>query len=110
MDTNKLERCIDYFESLLEGYNNCNHSSIGLPPNIAGNDKPTYPQIREKIHLMAEIEETKETMSVLVEEVEEVETVLTEEMEEITTHKEEIVEIKEAERYAFELVISKDSS
>ena len=46
----------------------------------------------------------------LVEEVEEVETVLTEEMEEITTHKEEIVEIKEAERYAFELVISKNNS
>ena len=39
----------------------------------------------------------------LVEEVEEVETVLTEEMEGITTQKEEIVEIKEAERYAIEL-------
>ena len=46
----------------------------------------------------------------LVEEVEEVETVLTEEMEKITAHKEEIVEIKEAERYAFELVISNNNS
>ena len=46
----------------------------------------------------------------LVEEVEEVETVLTEEMEGITTHKEEIVEIKEAERYDFELEISKNNS
>ena len=46
----------------------------------------------------------------LVEEVGEAEMVLIEEMVEITTHKEEIVEIKEEERYAFELEISANSS
>ena len=46
----------------------------------------------------------------LVEEVEEAEMVLTEEMVEVTTHKEEIVEIKEAERYSFELKISTNFS
>ena len=66
-------------------------------------------EIREKTRLMVEIEEIKETTLVPVEEVEEAEMVLTEEMVEVTTHKEEIVEIKEVERYVFELKISTNS-
>ena len=46
----------------------------------------------------------------LIEEVEEAEIVQTEETVEIATHKEEIVEIKEAERYAIELETSKNTS
>ena len=46
----------------------------------------------------------------LIEEVEEAEIVQAEETVEIATHKEEIVEIKEAERYAFELKIWTNSS
>ena len=49
MDTNKTERYIDSLESLLEGYNNSNHSSIGLPPNVAWNNKSTHLKIREKL-------------------------------------------------------------
>ena len=46
----------------------------------------------------------------LIEEVEEAEIVQIEETVEIATHKEEIVEIKEAERYAIELETSKNTS
>ena len=46
----------------------------------------------------------------LIEEVEEAEIVQTEETVEIAMHKEEIVEIKEAERYAIELETSKNTS
>ena len=47
MDTSKAERYINSLESLLEGYNNSNHSSISLPLNVAWNDKPTHMKIRE---------------------------------------------------------------
>lgn len=49
MDTNKTERYIDSLGSILEGYNNSIHSSIGLSPNVAWNNKSTHPQIREKL-------------------------------------------------------------
>ena len=49
MDTNKNERYIDSLESLLEGYTTSSRSSIGLPPNVAWNNKSTHPQIREKL-------------------------------------------------------------
>ena len=49
MDTNKTERYIESSESLRERNNNSNHSSIGLPPNVAWNIKLTNLQIREKL-------------------------------------------------------------
>ena len=51
MDSNKTENYIDSLKSILEGYNNSTHSSIGLPPNIAWSDKSTHPRIREKLQL-----------------------------------------------------------
>ena len=51
MDSNKTENYIDSLGSILEGYNNSTHSSIGLPPNIAWSDKPTHPQTREKLQI-----------------------------------------------------------
>ena len=39
MDTNKTERYIDSLESLLDGYSNSNHLSIGLPANVDWNNK-----------------------------------------------------------------------
>ena len=49
MDTYKTERYLDSLESLLEGYNNAKHSTIGISPNDAWNNKSTHPQIREKL-------------------------------------------------------------
>ena len=51
MDSNKTENYIDSLGSILEGYNNSTHSSIGLPPNIAWSDKSTHPRIREKLQV-----------------------------------------------------------
>ena len=51
MDTYKTERYLDSLESLLEGYNNAKHSSIGISPNDAWNNKSTHPQIREKLQV-----------------------------------------------------------
>ena len=51
MDSNKTENYIDSLGSILEGYNNATHSSIGLPPNVAWMDKSTHPQIREKLQV-----------------------------------------------------------
>ena len=51
MDSNKTENYIDSLKSILEGYNNSTHSSIGLPPNIAWSDKSTHPRIREKLQI-----------------------------------------------------------
>ena len=51
MDSNKTENYIDSLESILEGYNNSTHSSIGLPPNIAWSDKSTHPRIRAKLQI-----------------------------------------------------------
>ena len=49
MDTNKTERYINSLEAILEGYNNAVHSSIGVSPNTAWNDRSTHPKIREKL-------------------------------------------------------------
>ena len=49
MDTNKTEKYINHLESLLQGYNNAVHSSIGTTPNIAWNDRSKHPQIRERL-------------------------------------------------------------
>ena len=51
MDSNKTENYIDSLASILEGYNNATHSSIGVPPNVAWNDKSTHPRIREKLQV-----------------------------------------------------------
>ena len=51
MDSNKTENCIHSLGSILEGYNNSTHSSIGLPPNIAWSDKSTHPRIKEKLQV-----------------------------------------------------------
>ena len=51
MDSNKTENYIDSLGSILEGYNNSTHSSIGLPPNIAWSDKSSHPRIREKLQV-----------------------------------------------------------
>ena len=48
MDTNKTENYIPHLHSLLHGYNNSIHSTIGMIPNLAWNDKSTPPQIRER--------------------------------------------------------------
>ena len=48
MDTNKTERYIDSLESLLEGYNNCIYSTIGIRYNVACNDKSIHLKILEK--------------------------------------------------------------
>ena len=49
MDTNKTEKYIYHLESLLQGYNNAAHSSIGTTPNIAWNDRSKHPPIRERL-------------------------------------------------------------
>ena len=49
MDANKTERYINHLDSLLQGYNNAKHSSIGITPNLAWSDKSTHSQIREKL-------------------------------------------------------------
>ena len=49
MDTYKTERYLDSLESLLEGYNNAKHSTIGISPNDAWNNKSTHVHIREKL-------------------------------------------------------------
>ena len=49
IDTNENERNIDSLESFLEGCNNSNHSSIGLHPNVAGNNKSIHQEIRENV-------------------------------------------------------------
>ena len=51
MDSNKTENYIDSLGSILEGYNNSTHSSIGLPPNIAWSDKSTHSLIRAKLQI-----------------------------------------------------------
>lgn len=51
MDSNKTENYIDSSGSILEGYNNSTHSSIGLSPLIARSDKSTHPRIREKFQV-----------------------------------------------------------
>ena len=51
MDHFKTERYIPHLDNILEGYNNSNHRSIGVSPNIAWNDKSIHPQIREKLQL-----------------------------------------------------------
>ena len=51
MDSNKTENYINSLWSILEGYNNAPHSSIGLPPNVAWNDKSTHPRIRDKLQV-----------------------------------------------------------
>ena len=49
MDTNKTETYVNHLESLLQGYNNTVHSSIGTTPNLAWNDRSSHPKIREKL-------------------------------------------------------------
>ena len=49
MDANKTENYIPHLDSLLHGYNNSTHSTIGISPNLAWNDKSTHPQIRERL-------------------------------------------------------------
>ena len=49
MDTNKTENYIPHLDSLLQGYNNSTHSTIGISPNLAWNDRSTHPQIRERL-------------------------------------------------------------
>ena len=49
MDTNKTENYIPHLDSLLQGYNNSTHSTIGISPNLAWNDKSTHHQIRERL-------------------------------------------------------------
>ena len=49
MDANKTEKYINSLESLLEGYNNAKHSSIGTSPDIAWNNKSIHPIIRERL-------------------------------------------------------------
>ena len=51
MNTNKTERYINSLEAILEGYNNAVHSSIGVSPNTAWNDRSTHPKIREKLQI-----------------------------------------------------------
>ena len=51
MDLNKNENYIGSLGSILEGYNNSIHSSIGLPPNMAWSDKSTQPRIRKKLQV-----------------------------------------------------------
>ena len=45
MDANKTENYIPHLDSLLHGYNNSTHSTIGISPNVAWNDKSTHPQM-----------------------------------------------------------------
>lgn len=47
MDAHKSERYIPHFKSLLEGYNESKHTSIGITPNLAWKDKSTHSRIRE---------------------------------------------------------------
>ena len=43
MDASKTENYIPHLDSLLHGYNNSTHSTIGISPNLAWNDKSTHP-------------------------------------------------------------------
>ena len=49
MDANETKKYLKYLGPLLEGYDNAVHYSIGTTPNIACNNKFTYPRIREKL-------------------------------------------------------------
>ena len=49
MDSNKTENYIVSLGSILEGYNNATHSSIGLAPNVEGNDRSTHSRISKKL-------------------------------------------------------------
>ena len=51
MDHYKTENYIPYLQNILLGYNNAYHSTIGVSPNIAWNNKSTHPQIREKLQI-----------------------------------------------------------
>ena len=49
MDSNKTERYITQLDSLLQGYNESKHSSTGISPNVAWNNKSTHLHIRENL-------------------------------------------------------------
>ena len=49
MDSNKTERYITQLDSLLQGYNESKHSSTGISPNLAWNNKSTHLHIRENL-------------------------------------------------------------
>ena len=49
MDQYKTEKYSPHLQDILIGYNNSYHSSIGVSPNVAWNNKSTHPQIREKL-------------------------------------------------------------
>ena len=49
MDQYKTEKYSPHLQDILIGYNNSYHSSIGVSPNVAWNNKSTHRQIREKL-------------------------------------------------------------
>ena len=51
MDHFTTEKYITHLEQILEGYNNSNHSTIGVSPNVAWSDRSIHPLIREKLQL-----------------------------------------------------------
>ena len=51
MDYYKTERYIPHLQNILLGYNNSYHSSIGVSPNIAWDNKSTHHKIREKLEV-----------------------------------------------------------
>ena len=48
MDFNKTENYLPYLSQILEGYNNTEHSSTDVSPNLAWRDKSLHPIIRDK--------------------------------------------------------------
>ena len=52
MDQYKTEKYSPHLQDILIGYNNSYHSSIGVSPNVAWNNKSTHPQIRGKCNLL----------------------------------------------------------
>lgn len=51
MDHYKTERYLPYLQDILLGYNKATHSSTGVSPNFAWDNKSIHPQIREKLQL-----------------------------------------------------------
>jgi len=61
MDTDKTENYIPRLDSLLQGYNNSTHSTIGISPNLAWNGKSTHPQVRVRLQKYYDKFRKKET-------------------------------------------------